>query len=266
MLAQIHDYSQISPLVSACLRPGVLTNCVLTPEDYRREIAAGTLLHLQWAGGLVFLRRREDFDLLNFYLNDPARLPDWQPARETVLELPRRGPGASPAAAFWENLGFFPLLNRVRLSRPKLPETPADPQAEISLAQAMSLLNSSFDPRTGCLPAAEWLAEDFHAGRVLVKTDGAEKLIGLLRYSRGSAAEIRHLAVAPAFRGQGVAKSLVAQFNSATFASRAQVWVREDYAAARSVYENSGFSPDGWISTVYTKECTQNGSTDEDFK
>lgn len=134
------DFEALSTLISAQLTRGVATNTFLTPEVYRREIEAGTLMHHVWPGGLVLLRKRPGFQILNYYLqqtqtapqaetdmgsteqgNKPEMIfPDLEIPSQTVLELPVR-PGreeeAHKALLFWKTLGFSPLLKRVRLVR-----------------------------------------------------------------------------------------------------------------------------------------------------
>ena len=40
-MKQIQSYEELSPLLSAQLKRGVMTNTALTQEDWRREIAGG---------------------------------------------------------------------------------------------------------------------------------------------------------------------------------------------------------------------------------
>ena len=243
----VRDFAALSAAITACLRPGVDTNCTLKAEALRREIAAGTLLAHRWPGGLLLLRRRPGRYILSYYRTDPAAALDVPLPGPAVVEIPLR-PGAQADAAWWEAQGFVPLLRRVRLVRPPLPEAPELPPSEaVSVAPeaALALLERCFDPLSGCLPTREELAEDLAGGRLLWAEEGA-----LLRFSPGPPAELRHLAAAEEVRGRGLARKLVDRFNRLTAGRRALVWTGEDNAAALHLYESAGFRRDGWRSLV----------------
>ena len=113
-MKQIQSYEELSPLLSAQLKRGVMTNTALTQEDWRREIAGGTLWAEGWDGGLILLRRREGYARLNFYLQElalPAGL-NWE--GPTVMEIAARPRDEALAAAveFWKGQGFKELFRR----------------------------------------------------------------------------------------------------------------------------------------------------------
>ena len=122
----------------------------------------------------------------------------------------------------------------------------------MTAGEAHELLGSCFSPLTGCLPSVEELEEDLCFNRILVS--GGE---GLLRFSGGRIAEIRHLAVVETARGKDIAQSLVARFNTRTADRRALVWTGVDNSAALHVYEKAGFVPDGWRSVVLIANETE---------
>ena len=43
-MRRVESYAALTPLLSAQLRRGVVTNCFLSPADYQREIDAGLFL------------------------------------------------------------------------------------------------------------------------------------------------------------------------------------------------------------------------------
>ena len=243
----VREFETLSSAVTACLRAGAETNCTLQAADFRREIAAGTLLSHQWAGGLLLLRQRPGHVIVNFYRTGPAPLHVSLPG-PAVVELPLR-PGAEADTDWWEALGFRPLLRRLRLARPALRPGQACPMTlelpSITAAEALALLESCFDPLTGCLPALEELEEDLRQNGLL--TEGG---VGVLRFENGRTVKIRHLAVAAEVRGRGIARTLVGRFNERTGDRRALVWTGEENWPARRVYEGAGFAADGWRSLV----------------
>ena len=72
-MRRVESYAALTPLLSAQLRRGVVTNCFLSPADYQREIDAG-LFYEEGNGFLLLLRQRAGYRLLNFYLHPGAKL------------------------------------------------------------------------------------------------------------------------------------------------------------------------------------------------
>ena len=279
---KIKAYSDLSPLLTSALTPGVLSNGIPSPEDCRREIEAGTLDALKIGQGVILVRDRGDFVRLNWLLTPP--IPEELPPeflrrlKNAVAEIPGRAgdPKKAQAEAIFRRSGFDPLFRRIRMTRPKdrpmdrpmdrptdVPISPApDRDSTFSVGPAgpcepdrteiKNLLASSFDPLTGCLPTEKELGEILARGEILAARDGLTgELAGVLhlRSLRG-AAEIRHLAVDPKFRRRGAGQKLVGEFLARTAGLRAVVWLREDNAPASALYASAGFAPDGWESAV----------------
>ena len=267
---KIKAYSDLSPLLTSALTPGVLSNGIPSPEDCRREIEAGTLDAVKIGQGVILVRDRGDFVRLNWLLTPP--IPEELPPeflrglKTAVAEIPGRAgdPKQAEAEAIFRRSGFDPLFRRIRMTRPKdRPISPApDRDSTFSVGPAgpgepdrteiKTLLASSFDPLTGCLPTEKELAEIPARGEILAARDrltGALAGILHLRSLRG-AAEIRHLAVDPKFRRRGAGQKLVGEFLARTAGLRALVWLREDNAPASALYASAGFAPDGWTSAV----------------
>lgn len=251
----VRDYAALSAQISRQFRPGVLANRTLGAEELRQEIARGTLLAHAWEGGLFLLRRRPTHFILHYYLTDLSAQPGQALPPDTVVELPLHPRRPDKAADYFASLGFSGILRRVRLARPVLgvPEEEAQ-GTDDSPEPLLQLLHAQFDACTGCLPLPDELVDDLRAGRVL--THGTD---ALLRFSLDRTAEIRQLAVSPALRGQGLARSLVARFNRITADRRALVWTGAENQAALHVYQSEGFAPDGWQSLVMTNQQENHG-------
>ena len=123
-MEQTLDFEPLSRLISAQMTRGVSTNTFLSPETYRQEIQAGTLTHHAWPYGLLLLRKRQGFQILNFYLQqtqlDAPLEPKIDIPSQTVLELPVRSGNQAEAdkvLAFWHAQGFSHFLKRIRLVR-----------------------------------------------------------------------------------------------------------------------------------------------------
>ena len=234
-MRRAESYAALAPLLSAQLRRGVVTNCFLSPEEYRREIEAG-LFYEEGDGFLLLLRQRAGYRLLNFYLHPGAKLclPE-QPSplvtelacREKDRDAMRRAQDALCA------LGFSEAFRRLRRTR-----------------AVRAFLLEQFDPLTGCIPPDEALRQAVSAGQVLCLAD-ADGIAGLLHYAPGRAqCEIRHLAVRADCRGRGYAGRLLRLLEAKTGGQKCAVWARVGNTPAEHVYEKNRFQPDGWSSAV----------------
>ena len=171
-MRKITDYNQLSPLLSAQLRPGVATNAVQKKEEYLFAIEAGTLYVQEFLGGLYLLWRREAHWQLYFYRQRDAALPPLEPMdMPVVLEIASRPRDTALRAMepMWEALGFQRSLGRLRLTRPAgpLPAVPGD--GEVYLAGAADCpeirrLLGVFDPLFSCLPTPAELKRDEEHG------------------------------------------------------------------------------------------------------
>lgn len=256
----VESYEELAPLLSAQLRRGMVTNAVLTADDWRREIANRALWCQSWEGGLVLLRRRETHCVLNFYLQELALPGNLAWDGPTVLEIAARSrdEGLLKAVDFWREQGFERLFRRERLALPKDTKVPAgDGPLTVRMAgpadagDIRALLQDNFDPLTGCLPAEEALANDLAAGNVVCVSPPGDKAAGVLHIAPGrGSTELRHLAVREAYRRQGAAQSLLSRYLEHTGFAKSLVWVRTDNQPARRFYAKNGYAPDGWTSTV----------------
>lgn len=186
-MRRVESYAALTPLLSAQLRRGVVTNCFLSPADYQREIDAG-LFYEEGDGFLLLLRQRAGYRLLNFYLHPGAKLclPE-QPSplitelacREKDQDAMRRAQDALCA------LGFAECFHRLRRTRAAIPvQNTAETPAEASFEAVRAFLLEQFDPLTGCIPPDEKLRQAVGAGQVLCLMD-ADGISGLLHYAPG---------------------------------------------------------------------------------
>ena len=261
-MERMDDLDRLSGLINSRLRRGVRTNNTLSAEDYRREMAAGSLYAHLLDGGLLLLRRRAGYWLLNYYLA-PGAEPFALPVEgRMVVELPFRpkdAPVEGELLALFRASGFHETLRRVRLERPAGAAEAVGTEfrfrrgTEEELPGAMELLAGCFDPVTGCLPSEEALKTDILAGNLTCALDREGKLAGLLHGSRGrAAAEIRHLAVRPDLRGRGCGRGLIAAWLESVEHGNTKVWTGADNAAALGTYGSAGYRRDGWYSVVMT--------------
>lgn len=72
-MRKIENFAQISDLLNAQLKRGVITNNFLRGDDYTREIANGLYIH-ETGGALMLFRERGDHLVMTFYLHPNAVL------------------------------------------------------------------------------------------------------------------------------------------------------------------------------------------------
>lgn len=254
-MTRVERYETLAPRLSAQLRPGVRTNAFASEEEYRREIAAGTLWMEETADSLLLLRDRGDFQRLNFYLHGDASLPAFEKTTVTEIACRPRDTGLIELAASLEARGWQAAFRRSRLSRPKDTEAeqgrvPVRVAGERDFDEALALFRSAFDPLTGCLPTEAELLEILRRGELLV-ADAPEGIAALLHFGAvKTGSELRHLATRADCRRRGAAQALVPLYMERTGGARSVVWVRQGNAAAEAFYRKNQYAPDGWTSTV----------------
>ena len=122
-MRKIENFAQISDLLNAQLKRGVLTNNFLRGEDYTREIANGLYIH-EADGALLLFRERGDHLVMTFYLHPNAVLSLPETDRPVVTELSCRAKDAEVMANAAEQfcaLGFRQVLRRTRSTSPLSP-------------------------------------------------------------------------------------------------------------------------------------------------
>ena len=113
-MRKIENFAQISDLLNAQLKRGVITNHFLRGDDYAREIANGLYLH-EADGALLLFRERGDHLVMTFYLHPNAVLSLPETDKPVVTELSCRAKDAdamADAAAQFTRLGFCEVLRR----------------------------------------------------------------------------------------------------------------------------------------------------------
>ena len=85
-MQKIENFAQISNLLNAQLKRGVLTNNFLRGDDYTREIANGLYIH-EADGALLLFRERGDHLVMTFYLHPNAVLSLPETDRPVMIEL-----------------------------------------------------------------------------------------------------------------------------------------------------------------------------------
>jgi len=261
LMTRLDCISEASRLAFAHMKPGTQTNHVMTADEYRVDIAAGKLYAHTWPGGVLFLRKRETYHMLSYYVNDSGSLPDCALPDDTFTEIAYKHSGAENAAQaveYWGRVGMRHTLDRVRLTRPAGKDSSSPIQDICTAAQSdidtlSSLMRACFSHRTGHIPDYQELSDSIVAGQILCIKDLHDKICGFLRWiPRAASIEIRQLAVRDDMRGKRLSHNLLAALVDMMGDKKITVWTRDGYAPALRSYYAFGFVTDGWRSTVLT--------------
>ena len=198
-MRKIENFAQISDLLNAQLKRGVLTNNFLRGDDYTREIANGLYIH-EADGALLLFRERGDHLVMTFYLHPNAVLSLPETDRPVVTELSCRAKDAEAMANAAEQfyaLGFREVLRRTRRTRKPeaFPvETTAVPAKPEDFEDISRFLSEHFSALTGCLPTADDLRENLANGQTVITRD-EKGVSGVLHFavSRASNCSLRIL-------------------------------------------------------------------------
>lgn len=257
------SYEEVSRLVAAQLKPGVVTNAPLSSKALESEMEQGTLQVMTFDGGLLLTRQRETFGRLWFYLQKGAHIPKWEQMLPTVLEIPGRSRDQKlwDAAQEFNAQGFNLCFTRQRMTRKAscvsfTPKYPVRPGRQEDFPQVKAILETCFNPVTACLPQDRELVEDLQEERILLIEN-----TGVLRLLPGkSSGEMRQLCVLPQFRGTGAARALMEEYLNRWGQMTSRLWVRSDFEGVIHLYETLGYEPDGWTSQVLLRSqpCIEN--------
>lgn len=256
-MRQICSFEELSPLLSAQLKRGVVTNAFLSESEWRSAIETGLMVS-ESDSSLLLLRQKEGFSQLYFYLHPPFDAISLEGAGTLVTEFvirPRDDGKEQPVLDVLEAAGLKQVLQRVRLVRKAgMPVEPSIVPVRLAKAQdlsaAVSIFGRYLDRYISCLPTADKLAQDIEDGLVLV-ADVDGEIGSLLQFSISrTSGELLHLATLPECRGRGLADALIrAQLSLQNFAV-SRVWTGKYNTAALNLYYKYDYHLDGWRSVV----------------
>ena len=261
-MIKLEDFNEATRIAFAHMRPGVLTNHVMNAEEYRVDIANGSLFAHTWPGGVLFLRKRETYHMLSYCINDTSILPDCALPGDAFAEIAYKPAGAEKALCaveFWKQMGLKQIFERIRLSRLDIPVIARLSRSPLACAVAApqdidtccALIRVSFDNRTGYIPDYRELEASLANGHIMCMKDSYGVVCGLLRWIPHTASiEIRQFALREDMRGNGLARMLLNAFIKKYGNGKVTVWVRDGYTPAIKSYVSAGFTADGWRSAV----------------
>jgi len=266
-MKQINALSELSPMLTAQWKKGVMTNAAFSAERFRSEIENGTLYVQEIPDGLLLFRKRDGFYRLNFYLQPEADLSGLLFPGDTVMEIASRPQDTSLKCAerMWQQKGFAFLFGRTRVAWTEPYETlslnPAytiRPALQSDADAAMQLLLDRFSVRTACLPNFQELRSDIETGNLWLAVTPQNEVIGVLHtVSEKKSVQVRHIAVSQSHKKQGVATQLLCALRQRTD-GKIFLWVSDNNTPARQLYDKLGFTTENWTSTVWSYNMERN--------
>ena len=280
-MIRINSYEELSKLIFSFLKKGVSTNFFLSRKDVQSEIECGLLYYFISSAGLWIVRKREEYYILNYYLNDfsdainesletfNAKLD-----KPIVVEIVAKDYDDEKYVClcdFFSKMGFEVLVERERFCKKihledvnKLGVNNVEKQSlkitsceKSDIDDVFSILLENFDKLYGCIPSKKTLIGYIENNEIYKATcDG--KLVGVLHISNdGKNSEIRHLAVVKEARNEGVASLLLEFYDNNITSINKTVWTGKDNLAAQRVYEKNGYKKDGYVSNVLSLQMSK---------
>jgi ribosomal protein S18 acetylase RimI-like enzyme len=231
------------------------TNAFLTPAKLGAWIGSAELFGLPLSGCVFLLRKDRDFHHLYYFAASPTDLLHSLPVLDrdvpgtVVCDVVGKRADVDAVSPLLGNGGFRKLASLYRMV--KIMSGPGEPDAADSgvvpaenadAQEVVHLLNTAFDPYVEQIPHPAEIAAAIGNRNILIVKRGGE-VAGLLHFElAGLTATVRYWFVGPAYRGQGIASSLMRRFLAQCGkAKRVVLWVRaaNDNAIAR--YRHFGF-------------------------
>jgi len=259
MMQKITDFAQLQRLVKPWLKKGIATNNYMLLDAYKRFLHAGTLYYAEAGHGLLLLVDRGNHFRLYYYLascRDAFPLPRNKPSALEIA-FAAGDKNVKEIIAYWGRMGFQAYLPRRRMTVAAAAFAPGPALGEEAAfaapqhaAAIHALLAESFDPYLGDLPTVDEIRAGTLRQEFICVPAADHKVRGALAVSRRQNVYlILHLAVAPAYRGHGLARQMLAYFNTVMEKNEkttVRLWVQPGNLAARRLYEQAGFVYDGW--------------------
>lgn len=275
-LKRIEEMQTLSGFLFSCLKNKTITNCFLSQAEWKMEIAQKNVDYF-WVGqNLFLLRKRKDFWILNYAIQiseieKPEQIEEIRGIIQKEVSLPIVVEVVSREAEdekyqkqqiVFQQLGMKKVIERERFHRIGQEENMAVIENETlpeivvakidDLAMVWEFLSINFSKYYGCIPVIEKLREDIENQFVFLAKQGKE-ILGILHFKKSDKmAEIRHLAVDKNWRGKGIAKRLMEEYERKIILPQKLVWTGAENQEAQGLYQKYGYQKDGYVSSVFS--------------
>lgn len=240
------------------------SNCILTPATAKALIEEKKLRYAVCDAGLILFCDRGGYETLYYYLT-PENPIDIQAGEvpymvEWIYRGQQRTESFYRIQENWKRAGFVPLDQAVQMRCQREEHTgqnPPQPGGGLRIVRAEErhaeeierIWEEAFDPIVNQLPTREELRQAIGRGEIILACDSAGKVAGVLQEEfRKGAGMIRHEAVRPEYRRQGIGRMLSERYfydaqERGIF--RHTLWVSKGNQAAKAFHGQFGFVEDG---------------------
>jgi GNAT superfamily N-acetyltransferase len=252
----IKDIESLNKLIQTYFVKNTITNNYVLSGSYSQYIADKRLFAISTESNACILVKKPDFYQMYYYINNQNELMSFDFDMPITMEILYRGEANRPVdiLAYLEKCGFKQHLTRdnmVASYQQIVIPVGNDSEIEIKYAESEAeifftkeLIESTLDKYTGDILTYQEV-KSFVENKNVICAMLEGKLCGMLQFEiKNNVVWLGHIAVAPGFRGKGVANELVKSYiiNNATQPNtRYQLWVINDNIGAMNLYHKFGF-------------------------
>ncbi|MBE0654870.1 MAG: GNAT family N-acetyltransferase [Bacteroidales bacterium] len=242
----IHDYSA---------RDTITNNYVFTNE-FAQHIANKNLFFITEKHNACILVKKTGFYKLFYFINNKNELMLNGYNLPVVMEIIYRGALQRPleAITYWEKCGFKQHLTRDLLTATYKQLIPAEKKSlniqikyadtEEEMLYSKELIENTFDKYTGDILTYQEV-KYFAENKSIICAYFRGNISGVLQSEKKhNVVWLGHIAVAPEYRGNGIADALVDAYienNKSQPDTRYHLWVIQDNSKATTLYNKFGF-------------------------
>lgn len=255
-MEKINSIKSINILTDRYAVKGTLTNNYLLSNEYESLISKDVLFCIENDSNAFLLSDKGRYFQLFYFINNINEFFYVKLDKPIVMEILYRGESKKPLdiISFWEKCGFNQHIVRENMigsyKQLILPEEKmsdiqikyADNSFEATFAK--EIIESTFDQYTGDI-LNETEIHNFYKNKNILCAYWKGNLSGILQFEvRNNVFWIGHIAVAPEFRGKGIANELVKAYisdNVVNSDTRYQLWVMKENMGAVDLYKKFGF-------------------------
>jgi ribosomal protein S18 acetylase RimI-like enzyme len=255
-MIKIEDTGTLNDIIREHSIRKTITNNYVLADAYFRHIEEENLYAITENGNAYILLKREDHYRMFYYLNNLENPGIFDCTMPVVMEILYRGEAQVPEEIFsyWKKRGFRRHLTRDLMTavssmvkmdekeKPGIIIKYAETDDEASFIKKLS--DSAFDKYTGDI-LSFFEVKSFTDSKNILCAYFNNKIAGMLQFeTRNNITWLGHIAVAPEFRGNGIANALVRAYlnnNCTGPGTKYHLWVIQDNIAAISMYKKFGF-------------------------
>lgn len=253
----ISDIESLNSIIKDYSSKNSISNIYVFNQGFTQYVTNENLFSLTNNHNAYILAKNDDFFKLYYILNNKNELLNYDFKLPVILEIIYQGALHRPLEiiSYWERCSFgqyltrdlftatYDQLNTGKQAALNIQIKFADTEKEILYTQ--KLIESTFDKYTGDVMTYQEVKTCAENNEIICAYFKGN-ISGVLRIEKKhNIIWLGHVAVAPEFRGNGIADALLDVFiekNKANSQTRYHLWVIQDNLKAIALYRKFGFS------------------------